>query len=173
MIFEIKHLIHYLKTRGTRVNFCWVPSHCGIYWNEEVDRLAKQGAMNSSDCCEEVHLKKTSNEINSILKEVMINNRFKNKDKIPSCSRQLSSFICKLRLNSWKTKFTNITCVCGDSISVHHVLFTCPITISALADKGAEFPENRQNPTDILYNITDSTMFSINIVFNSSVGKLI
>ena len=29
----------------TGTEFCWVLSHCGLYWNEISDKLAKQGAM--------------------------------------------------------------------------------------------------------------------------------
>ena len=50
LIFEIKHHIHCLTLRGSVIQFCWVPSHCGIYGNEWVDRAAKQSAKNNSNC---------------------------------------------------------------------------------------------------------------------------
>ena len=40
-------MIHYITSKGIGVEFCWVPSHCGLYWNEMSDKLAKQGAMKS------------------------------------------------------------------------------------------------------------------------------
>ena len=45
IIFEIKHLIHTLQLRNILINFLWVPSHCGIFWNDQVDSLAKTGAI--------------------------------------------------------------------------------------------------------------------------------
>ena len=49
MIIEISHLIHVLSLRGTGngITFCWLPSHCGFYFNEKVDKAAKAGAENS------------------------------------------------------------------------------------------------------------------------------
>ena len=37
-------MINCIMNRGIGIDFCWVPSHCGLYWNETADRLAKQGA---------------------------------------------------------------------------------------------------------------------------------
>ena len=44
-LYEVKHLIHCIMYMGLGTEFCWVPSHCGLYWNEMADKLAKQGAM--------------------------------------------------------------------------------------------------------------------------------
>ena len=30
---------------GIGAEFCWVRSHCGLYWNGVSDKLTKQGAM--------------------------------------------------------------------------------------------------------------------------------
>ena len=40
IVIEIQHLIliHYLTLRGINVHLCWVPSHCGILGNEQVDK---------------------------------------------------------------------------------------------------------------------------------------
>ena len=63
----MKYLIHCIMYKGIGIEvvlllfcFCFVfvvclffggvPSHCGLYWNEISDKLAKQGAMkNMSD----------------------------------------------------------------------------------------------------------------------------
>ena len=45
ILYEVKYLIHCIMYRGIGIEFCWVPSHCGLYWNEISDKLAKQGAM--------------------------------------------------------------------------------------------------------------------------------
>ena len=43
---EITHLIHILSIRGTEITFMWIPSHCGVFYNEKVDIAAKSGAKN-------------------------------------------------------------------------------------------------------------------------------
>ena len=45
LIQEIYQLIHFLYIRGSQVDFCWVPSHCGLSANERVDQLAKKAAI--------------------------------------------------------------------------------------------------------------------------------
>ena len=46
IVYEVKYLIHCIISRGKiGIGFCWVPSHCGFYWNEISDKLAKQAAM--------------------------------------------------------------------------------------------------------------------------------
>ena len=45
ILYEIKYLIHCILYRGIGIEFCWVPSHCGLYWNEMSDKLAKEVAM--------------------------------------------------------------------------------------------------------------------------------
>ena len=45
IFYEVKYLIHCIMYKGIGIEFCWVPSHCGLYWNEISDKLAKQGAV--------------------------------------------------------------------------------------------------------------------------------
>ena len=44
LITEIYRMMTFLILRGSSVNFCWIPSHCGLSPNERVYRLAKRGA---------------------------------------------------------------------------------------------------------------------------------
>ena len=39
--------IHCLLIKDAGVTFCWIPSHCGLTFNEWVDRAAKRGAVNN------------------------------------------------------------------------------------------------------------------------------
>nr|QFQ61212.1 hypothetical protein [Conus magus] len=49
--------------------------------------------------------------------------------------RHISSLIYKIRLNSWKTKYSqNIACACSKPLSGEHILFHCPI-LNALYSK--------------------------------------
>ena len=45
-VIEKSHSIHYLAVRGTIIDFCWIPSHCGFFHNELVDRADEIGAQN-------------------------------------------------------------------------------------------------------------------------------
>ena len=45
IVYEIKYLIHCIMSRGIGIEFCWIPSHCGLYWNEISDKLSKQVAV--------------------------------------------------------------------------------------------------------------------------------
>ena len=67
-------------------------------------------------------------------------------------SRYLASVICKVRLNSWNTKYSkNVTYVCKNIISVEHVLLECPITVDLLKKNGYDL-NDCNNVRDILYN---------------------
>ena len=34
IFYEVKYFIHCIMYKGIGVEFRWVPSHCGLYWNE-------------------------------------------------------------------------------------------------------------------------------------------
>ena len=38
---EIKYSIHCIMSRGIGIELCWVPSPCGLHWNEISNKLAK------------------------------------------------------------------------------------------------------------------------------------
>ena len=43
-VHAVKYLIHCIRSRGTGTEYCWVPSHSSLYWNEISDTLRRQGA---------------------------------------------------------------------------------------------------------------------------------
>ncbi|GFT05727.1 putative non-ltr rnase hi domain of reverse transcriptase [Nephila pilipes] len=49
IITHIKKDINILRDKSIQIVFQWIPSHVGIYGNEEVDRLAKRGNQEISD----------------------------------------------------------------------------------------------------------------------------
>ena len=65
VLYEVKYLIHCIMYKGIGIEFCWVPSHCGLYWNEVSDTLAKKGAMKNMS--ETLYLLLSSHEIILIL----------------------------------------------------------------------------------------------------------
>ena len=115
--------------KGIGIEFCWIPSHCGLYSNEISDKLAKQGAMKNMSEISSNNLLLSSHEINSLLKKNVYKQIEKSQFAIPSCSRYLARVIYKLCLNSWNTKYSqNMTCVCKNILSVKHILLECPFT---------------------------------------------
>ena len=125
LIFEIKLMIHSIIARGMSVDFCWIPSHCGIYGNDQADQLAKEGALRKK---QESTLNLDKHEINSVLQEFMDKECFKTKTKVLLYPRALSKLVYKMRLNSWKTKFLkDVECACGLPMSVQHIMFECQI----------------------------------------------
>ena len=45
IVYKVKYLIHCIISRGIGIEFCWVPTHCALYWNEISDKLVKLGAV--------------------------------------------------------------------------------------------------------------------------------
>ena len=35
IFYEVMYFMHCTMSRGIGIQFCWVPSHCGLYWNEK------------------------------------------------------------------------------------------------------------------------------------------
>ena len=172
IFYEVKYLIHCIMYKGIGIEFCWVPSHCGLYWNEISDKLAKQGAMKNMSEVSSNNLLLSSHEINSLLKKTVNKPIEKNKFAIPSCSRYLARVIFKLRLNSWNTKYSqNVTCVCKNILSVKHILLECPITTELFQKNGYDL-HAYNNVRDILYN-NDVITNIVKSIVHSPVRKLV
>ena len=73
--------------RGIGIEFCWVPSHCGLYWNEISDKLAEQGAMKNMSETSYNNLLLSSHEIISLLEKIVYKQIEKSKFVMPSCSK--------------------------------------------------------------------------------------
>ena len=54
-------------SRGIGIEFCWIPSHCDLYWNEMSDKLAKQGAVKNMSEISYNNLQLSYHEIATIL----------------------------------------------------------------------------------------------------------
>ena len=101
IIFEIKFLIHCFALKGIGVNFCWIPSHCGLFWNELADFSAKQGASERPSDTFNFSLSLSSHEIITILTNWVRSNFFTAHPEKFFCPRQIELVIIyKLRLNA-------------------------------------------------------------------------
>ena len=100
LVYEVKYLIRCIMSRGNGLEFCSVPSHCGLYWNEISDKLAKQGAMekimkyHTITCYFHLMRFPQYSKI-QCMKSLKENTH---KTAILSCSRCLARVIYKLRL---------------------------------------------------------------------------
>ena len=125
IIYEIKHNISILIHNGSNVQFCWVPSHCGLLQNDYADFAAKRGAKNvKSDTIEIPYSTREKYHI--------IENQFRTKSNssvfgiIKGQTRRISSLALRLYLNAWRTKFCkDIFCSCKEMITLDHVIFNC------------------------------------------------
>ena len=90
-------VLHLLRLRNLGIVLCWVPSHCGIYWNDYVDKLAKRGANNQypSKIC---HSSISYNEFKTRIKT---NFKSKTKDAISPLylPRRISTLLLHLHEN--------------------------------------------------------------------------
>ena len=58
----------------------------------------------------------------------------------------------KLRLNSWNTKYSkNVTCICGQRLSVHHLLLECEITKQEMMEKHIDI-DSYDSEIEFLYS---------------------
>ena len=145
LVYEIYYLLYCLSSKGTVVDFCWIPSHCGIKGNEMADRAARRGAKRSERFLDFIISKSTSdyyrlleiaaweqcntNEEGKRLLKKRFSFAFV-KGKLSNSNihyfRLVTSLIFRLRTNSLKTKFSkNANCICGQHISLSHILFNC------------------------------------------------
>ena len=70
-ICHIMNLLWSLSDKGTRVHFCWIPSHCGIDGNEWVDQLAKETLDQDIDPLASVHYTDMKPLVNSYIQKLV------------------------------------------------------------------------------------------------------
>ena len=168
-VYDIQMLIHNIILRGTGIDFCWVPSHCHLKWNDVSDNLAKMGASLIADTTTCYNLRLSSDEINSIIKQHFLTSFFKNKIEILSCPRVLSQIIYKLRLNSWNTKYHVTSCCCRANFSVKHAIFNCPILQNQYLKNGLKLEH-----FDLCQILHDPIIIDIaRIILHSDIYKLL
>ena len=174
IIYEIKFLIHCIQSKGIVLDFCWVPSHYGLYWNESVDSLAKQGASGRHSELTSCNLKLSASEINSILTNFVCSNFQKTPFKSLSSSRSNDAIIYKIRLNAWNTKYSkNITCTCSEPITIHHLVFDCPVLKDLYRNKGIDTTAKYGDIQNVVYGSQQQIASIAEVISRSPVGRLL
>ena len=54
---------------------CWIPSHCGLLYNEIADQLARNGSKNKNSI--KININLSQNEMFSIIEKQIKNNKLK------------------------------------------------------------------------------------------------
>lgn len=153
LLFDIRYLTHCLISRGIDVNFMWIPSHIGIKGNDVADNLAHSGAVNIPGSIQFDSLPLSTHELFAQLTKDLSKKPNLNLNNLNSYSRHISSVLLKLRLNSWKTKFSKINCLCQLAhFNIDHALFDCPITKLSFLRSGIKIPDKEQDRREFLYN---------------------
>ena len=145
LVYEIFYLLYCLSVKGTVVDFCWVPSHCGIKGNEMADRAARRGAKRSEQSLDFI-ISKSTNDYYRLLEiaawercntntngKKLLKKRFSFalvKGKLLNSNmhyfRRVTSLSFRVRTNSLKIKFSkDVNCICGQRISLSHILYNC------------------------------------------------
>ena len=168
IVLEIHHLVHVITINGIGIDFCWVPSHCGLYWNEVVDKLARNAAVDKVEISHNLtpsSYEIIANVVQSFRKKMSV-------DCIEhhNCPQHLCSLLHKLRLNSWRTKYCkNVRCVCNDVLSIQHILFECTILTDLYQEQNIFFDNNLRNVSDFLSNKNGLLIPVLDVIFQSDV----
>lgn len=185
MVFEIVNLVHLLSNRHIEITFFWVPSHCGLYYNEKVDILAKKGAKRHLDShfldifksiheCYSLIEKEQSSKFQLLEKEngsfglhkaiITISGILKECDNNIFRRRKVLSLMCRWKLNCFKTRYVqNVYCICGHNISPDH--------ISSCSSMESFLPKRIEQPfLEFEYSAKETYNFFLQLL-ESPIGK--
>eukprot|EP00745_Piridium_sociabile_P037673 TRINITY_DN6865_c0_g1_i3.p1 TRINITY_DN6865_c0_g1~~TRINITY_DN6865_c0_g1_i3.p1 ORF type:complete len:1255 (-),score=165.91 TRINITY_DN6865_c0_g1_i3:139-3903(-) len=175
ILLKIQRLLTYISSKNISIRFQWIPSHVGIPGNEKADKAAKQGAQLPEDRC--IKLSPSINDIHrkihhavwSLWQEEFIisardfkwtNQHFCGESRDTLFIKQpvhIAHLMSRIRVNQWKTNYTNIPCTCGqDLISFNHCIFDCIQTLDCLKDIREELAKHA-DPLQKLITKSDST----------------
>ena len=173
-LFEIRHIIHCLISKGVLVNFCWVPSHCNLYWNNVADTLAKRGASGKSVSAKARSIDLSCHEMITSIEKSFYKEKGKSNLSILPCPRFLSSILFRFRCNALTTKFVpNIFCVCSDQLSVQHIIFDCPVINALFQSNGINVREHFSNLSEFLHSSSDIVLTIVKLLLGSPIGNFL
>ena len=189
LINECKLLIHQIMSKGIDLVLMWVPSHSGIQGNDCVDLEAKKAAEKEMI---DFDIGLSLSEIYSKLKisiEKEWSEMYKNccqernwiyyeDNSSPPLSCHILPLFYRLRAGYLKYHYNNVTCVCNDLLSFHHI-FECNDLIPKFDRLHDILDSLNLNPTPkILLSKNENVGWKITETFlqsllNSDVGHLI
>ena len=149
-ICHIMNLLWSLSDKGTRVRFCWVPSHCGIDGNERVDQLAKDTLDHDIDPLETVHNTDMKPLVNAYIQKLvqtkwdvsvhgrevyLVKPTLGPPKKFQHLTRSEEVVITRLRIGHTKATKSHILSRvpptgchhCGETLTIDHMLLECAL----------------------------------------------
>ena len=149
-ICHIMNLLWSLSDKGTRVRFCWVPSHCGIDGNERVDQLAKETLDQDIDPLASVHYTDMKPLVNSYIQKLvqtkwdvavhgrdlyLVKPTLGPPKKFQHLTRAEEVVITRLRIGHTKATKSHILSRgpptgchhCGETLTIDHMLLECAL----------------------------------------------
>ena len=149
-ICHIMNLLWSLSDKGTRVRFCWVPSHCGIDGNERVDQLAKDALDQDIDPLASVHYTDMKSLVNSYIQKLvqtkwdvavhgrdlyLVKPTLGPPKKFQHLTRAEEVVITRLRIGHTKATKSHILSRglptgchhCGQTLTIDHMLLECAL----------------------------------------------
>ena len=149
-ICHIMSLLCSLSDKGTRVRFCWVPSHCGIDGYERVDQLAKETLDQDIDPLASVHYTDMKPLVNSYIQKLvqtkwdvavhgrdlyLVKPTLGPPQKFQHLTRAEEVVITRLRIGHTKTTKSHILSRgpptgchnCGQTLTIDHMLLECAL----------------------------------------------
>ena len=148
LICHIMNQLWSLSDKGTRVRFCWVPSHCGIDGNEWVDQLAKETLDQDIDPLASVHYTDMKPLVNSYIQKLVQTNwnvavhgrdlvkpTLGPRKKFQHLIRAEEVVITRLRIGHTKATKSHILSRgpptgchhCGQTLTIDHMLLECAL----------------------------------------------
>ena len=140
------NLLWLLSGKGTRVRFCWIPSHCGIERNESVHQIAKETLDQDINPLSGIHQTDFKPVVNSCIQQlvqtkwdVAVHGRYfylvKLKlgppKKYQHLNRAEEVVITRLRIGHTKApKSRGLLSACqhcGQTLSIDHILLECAV----------------------------------------------
>lgn len=137
---EIRLLLQQLKVKGSPVTLQWVPAHVGLHGNEMADAAAK-AASHCHPSSSKIRIPPSTGETKTAIKRA-VRKRWKNRQtkmaqkyKIPAftvhkktyaqTSRHIRGLAHRISTNSWRLKYHEVICHCGEAFSPEHIIFEC------------------------------------------------
>ena len=149
-ICHIMNLLWSLSDKGTRIRFCWVPSHCGIDGNERVDQIAKETLDQEIDPLASVHYTDMKPLVNSYIEKLvqtkwdvavhgrdlyLVKPTLGPPKKFQHLTRAEEVVITRLRIGHTKATKSHILSQgpptgchhCGQTLTIDHMLLECAL----------------------------------------------
>ena len=150
LICHIMNLLWVLSDKGTRIRFCWVPSHCGIEGNKIVDQLAKETLDHDIDPLATAHYADLTIVVNSYIQQeaqikwdvskhgrdlYLLKPTLGPPKKFKHLTRAEKVVITRLRIGHTKATKSHIlsrgpptACqLCGQTLTIEHILLECTV----------------------------------------------